>query len=484
MTTETMIEQAQAPSDSATPPRSCSPSRPAVEFLLALVMVVLVGRGFVAEAYIVPTGSMAPTLLGLHRQYDCPKCETKFVVGMDESGRSARPVCPNCGMGEIDRTAGVVGEGDRLLVQKNLYDFRPPRRWEVVVFENPREPGQAYVKRVVGLPGESVQIKGGDVYIDGKIARKSLAELRAMRVPVYDHDHPPADVGRFPRWVFRPGSTTAEPSGWRAAGTGFVHEGRGYGRGVDWLEYRHWQPERDTYGPLRDFTPYNGGDLPGEYRVQDVSIEVEFQANDAALTVRLGGGGDEFEVVIPRGDHGTVPDVWHNDRHVELSGVRSLSALSAYVPARVEAFWVDRRLTVALDGALLFDPIDLDDRPAGRYPKPVTPALGFRNGAGLAVRSVKLYRDIYYTDALANAPRRPFAVESPYSLGPGEYFVLGDNSPVSNDSRFWPDRPVVTRDRLIGKPFLVHLPSRGVPLKVFGREVYWVPDPREIRYIR
>lgn len=483
MTTETMIEQAQAPSDSATPPRSCSPSRPAVEFLLALVMVVLVGRGFVAEAYIVPTGSMAPTLLGLHRQYDCPKCETKFVVGMDESGRSARPVCPNCGMGNLDRTAGVVGEGDRLLVQKNLYDFRPPRRWEVVVFENPREPGQAYVKRVVGLPGESVQIKGGDVYINGKIARKSLAELRAMRVPVYDHDHPPADVSRFPRWVFRYGSSNPSvPSDWRVEGTGFIHKG-GHRLATDWLEYRHWQPDRDTYGPLRDFTPYNGGDLPGEYRVEDVAIEVEFQAGDASLTVRLGGGGDEFEIDIPRGDYGCSPLVRHNGRWVELSGVRD-QLYGCRGPARVEAFWVDRRLTVALDGALLFDPIDVDDRRADRYPKPITPALGYYGGNGLTIRSVKLYRDIYYTDALANAPRRPFGVESPYRLGPDEYFVLGDNSPVSNDSRFWPDRPVVTRDRLIGKPFLVHLPSRGVPLKVFGRELYWVPDPREIRYIR
>jgi signal peptidase I len=37
---------------------------------------------------------------------------------------------------------------------------------------------------------------------------------------------------------------------------------------------------------------------------------------------------------------------------------------------------------------------------------------------------------------------------------------------------------------LLGKPFLVHLPSQGVPVRVFGGEPYWLPDPREIRYIR
>ena len=62
--------------------------------------------------------------------------------------------------------------------------------------------------------------------------------------------------------------------------------------------------------------------------------------------------------------------------------------------------------------------------------------------------------------------------------------MLGDNSPVSNDSRFWPESPVVRGEMLLGKPFLVHLPSRGVPLQVLGGETYWVPDLREIRYIR
>jgi signal peptidase I len=36
----------------------------------------------------------------------------------------------------------------------------------------------------------------------------------------------------------------------------------------------------------------------------------------------------------------------------------------------------------------------------------------------------------------------------------------------------------------VGKPFLVHLPGQVVPLQVFGRSLYWMPDPREIRYIR
>ena len=50
------------------------------------------------------------------------------------------------------------------------------------MFHFPGEPSQAYVKRVVGLPGESIRIVGGDIFVDGKIVRKSLPEIRAMRM--------------------------------------------------------------------------------------------------------------------------------------------------------------------------------------------------------------------------------------------------------------------------------------------------------------
>src|SRR5262249_32121716 len=150
--------------------------RQTVELLVSLVLCVIVVRTFSAEAYVVPTGSMAPTLLGWHRELVCPNCQYPFDVGIDEEGRAGSPVCPNCGEANFDPVPALECGGDRVLVQKFLYEFRPPKRWEVAVFHYPGDPSQAYVKRVVGLPGESVRISDGDVYADGRILRKTLED--------------------------------------------------------------------------------------------------------------------------------------------------------------------------------------------------------------------------------------------------------------------------------------------------------------------
>lgn len=55
--------------------------------------------------------------------------------------------------------------GDYLIVDEFSYHFRGPERGEVIVFEYPRDPSQRYIKRVVGLPGEIVEIADGKVVV-------------------------------------------------------------------------------------------------------------------------------------------------------------------------------------------------------------------------------------------------------------------------------------------------------------------------------
>lgn len=58
---------------------------------------------------------------------------------------------------------------DFLLVDEFIYRFRVPERGEVIVFRNPRNEAEFYIKRIVGLPGEEVIIREGAVFIDGKM---------------------------------------------------------------------------------------------------------------------------------------------------------------------------------------------------------------------------------------------------------------------------------------------------------------------------
>lgn len=63
----------------------------------------------------------------------------------------------------------TLSDGNVVLVNKSIYRFRNPKRYDLIVFEpNIGNVSQYYVKRVIGLPGETVQIIDGRVYIDGK----------------------------------------------------------------------------------------------------------------------------------------------------------------------------------------------------------------------------------------------------------------------------------------------------------------------------
>ena len=555
--------------------------RALAEAFVSLFIAVLLFRTFAAEGYMISTGSMAPCLLGFHKRVVCPTCQVTFPFGTaydtDEDPDAetvvtnrTRAVCPNCGQHGIDVSEVPRNHGDQLLVNKQAYLYRSPRRWDVIVFRNPAHPTEAYVKRAVGLAGERIQIQGGDVIVDGQIARKNYFQQLATRILVHDHDYQPTDDDGFePHWKVidetEDDSERSKTTTWTASGKSFQLRGGNVRRPdktpLAWVEYHHWirsgglhdtsvmlgqWPEDLDSSLVPDaglrFDPKSGefhvtGALPKDVahklieltsdqafhraveelyetsHVVPVSDEYGYNPPDEAgppipvldlmvsANIAWQGGAGEFVMEMTNG--ATVFSVVLDMVRREVSlfaealpdgvtlGSRADTRQSASEPVAtapwpssltesgglIEVSLVDKQVIIAINGHPVMDPAVFDN-PKSVQPPRVPVRFGAR-GVDIKVSRLKLYRDVYYTES-----RSRHAVGRPYELGPDEFFVLGDNSPVSHDSRRW-DKPIVPRKHLIGKPFLVHLPSKPGNLRVGNQEIHLrIPDWERIRFLR
>lgn len=180
---------AALPADTSPTPPKPQPTRPhdhareLVETIVFVVVLVLMLKLFVTEAFVIPTGSMAETLYGYQKLITCPKCGHEFPVnshdeveGRQGDGRRMALYgycCPNCRyLGHVKDLNPLPENrsGDRVLVLKPLYHLREPRRGDVVVFKFPEKPqdrftAQNYIKRCKGFGGETVAIYRGELYV-------------------------------------------------------------------------------------------------------------------------------------------------------------------------------------------------------------------------------------------------------------------------------------------------------------------------------
>lgn len=74
----------------------------------------------------------------------------------------------------------TLSDGDHLLVDKISYRFRDPKRYDIVVFPYLHEEQVYYIKRIIGLPGETVQVIDGFVYIDGELLESDIYGAEVM----------------------------------------------------------------------------------------------------------------------------------------------------------------------------------------------------------------------------------------------------------------------------------------------------------------
>jgi signal peptidase I len=457
--------------------------------LLLVVMVVFVGlflvlRTLAVEPFGVPTGSMAPALIGHHRAGPCPRCDYPVRVGRPSSGGTAEHFseveCPNCNQ-RFSLAGARDLSGDRLLVDKNVYSVRPPRRWEMVVFRcpdpDPKELGKPYVKRLIGLPGETVTIADGDVYVDGRLVRKGLAEIRETMFPVFDMKYAPKPDGWTARWV-RSAADPRLPEGAGhhgpaaeasvVEGTELVLDASDSPQAMVGVAYRNWNLDERREEPVRAWNAYDGaprrayGPFPLAHDFI-LMCEVEVTATttgEARFACRLTDGADAVAGELAVGPKGTGQAQLVREHRGGL-GATSGVALQPGHRYQLEFAFVDRQVLLALDGKLVLAPAELEPVPARAEVR--QPLRLEARGCRVAVRDLRLYRDIHYTQYGEHGTRHPI------TLGPKEYYVLGDNSGNSQDSRKWPV-PAVPEADFIGKPFLIHQPLRPAHATVGGRE--------------
>ncbi|MCO8120943.1 signal peptidase I [Stieleria sp. TO1_6] len=279
--------------------------RETVEAFVVAFVLALLFRAFVAEAFVIPTGSMAPTLMGAHKDLFCQQCDHRFQVGASIERRGpiqddtvVGGVCPNCHyLNNLDLAGNsndATFNGDRILVSKFAYTLSEPERWDVIVFKFPGNPKQNYIKRLVGLPNETLSIQYGDVYVtpddgsaDDTMLRKPADKMLAMRHPVYQTDQQSELLAKsgYPTRLqpWRENSSSPPTDSWQIErnSDGVVAKLDAKDSAApNWLRYFHRWPDQTQWetaqagGSLADIDPYSS------------RLVSDFYAYDCYVTVR------------------------------------------------------------------------------------------------------------------------------------------------------------------------------------------------------
>jgi hypothetical protein len=261
------------------------------------------------------------------------------------------------------------------------------------------------------------------LYADGQLIRKSPAELRQSLVLVHDNTHQPLKTKGLPaRW--RP---LERQSGWRTAGGEFRIQRSAKSDTIDWIAYQHWacngHPQQPRAAPssVYDYDSYNQGENRALNRVTDVLATCRVQsAGTVAFAVHA--GGERFQVLVEPARSIVVER--GNERLADLP----LATHPFYFVADVLFGLCDRQLLLVADGRTLLQlPVELPAATELGAAEPL--AVGARGSA--TVSDLKVWRDVYYLPPSGTPWQMSAALTS------SQVSMLGDNQPVSIDSRHW-----------------------------------------------
>ena len=463
-----------------------------LEWLITAFSVTLVFIVFEMQAYTIPTGSMADTLKGAHFRLRCPACGYRYdydfipqryggarntTPGNNISIGRSQPRCPSCGYYLQSGERFAVMKGDRIFVLKCVYQFFKPRRWDVVVFKNPLNPGENYIKRLIARPGETVELIDGDVYIDGQIARKPAKVQEEFWMCVYSNDYRPANPAlsgfNGHRWgqPFR----NDEGSSWELG-----EEGSTVFR-LSGVEGEFHSIYYDTKVG-NDFRATYAYDSPTQYSLMPTcsDLMVEFYVDGLDMPDVVGASlskyGIEYRGWVSHSGELVIERVGKEGVGEELARRESdFSDIGGKVRFRFSN--VDHELVLETGDEQLRCDLGRGREDAGSRTESM-PRVGIFGQGSLGLSNVGVFRDVHYiSKSMSRSTSILQAQEGEvFKLGDDEYFVLGDNSPASLDSRYWNvpgtgnrgreyRQGTVPADYLVGKAFFVYWPG---PFKPFN----------------
>ena len=362
------------------------PWRENIEAITMAVVMAVMLKYFVVEAYKIPTGSMQPTLMG------------------------------------NDETAIK----DRILVDKLSYHYRDPERWEVTVFKYPLDLSKNFIKRLVGVGPEELRLRNGDLWN----RPDASAEWKVLRrpLPVQEETWKPLFVGvdDLPGWKPLGGARS-----WSIGEEEIEARGDGSLRfppsGSVMDDYRHGYP-------LSVRRVIRSNRLSGQKPVGDLRVTGSIEALDGLerVMIELREGTRSYAFVLPG------PAASSEDRvTIAVDDTAPASPITGQLRVIMEEEWrlapgqsvrfgvqnLDDELQLELDGEVV---LSLEIPAASDQRSSVTVHL---EGAGANIAELEVLRDIYY---LGDSMKR-----AEWQIPEGHYVMLGDNTQDSSDSREW-----------------------------------------------
>ena len=380
--------------------------------LPGLILVYGPGRERLVKEYEISESSMATALLGQHTNLKCQSCGYKVRIGLPVRPKdyviSEGLHCPMCGDNNFGAKKGRFLSGDRILTSQRL----EPKRWDLVLFGSPSNPTKLLLKRVIGMGGEEVQIIDGDIFIDSQMVPKPALSHEEMWLAVSDTR-------------YRASKTHRPRLRWQLGGSGEsgLISGQGWWFSADensqqWLELR---------GELTDAMIYNVNSVQyiRQEPVHDVRLKVEVSElhGEGELQLVWGHVGAEVTGILQTNGQARL--------EIRRVGERESAVIASEKPVTTKTTLMlivrDGNAYLYANGKALCQgsvgPLEAKEaRTGGRE------SCGLKiiatNCQGRISR-IQLDRDIHYRAVQAQAVR----------VKAGHYYVLGDNSAVSSDSR-------------------------------------------------